>query len=188
MPTLLSSSAEVTRRAVLTSIASGAGAALAGCTVSDTEQTGARRGAGTSSADPRPDPDVALAAAALMDERHALDALKATVARHRDLRRTLSPMIEAHRAHVSLLAEAAPDDPLAPESPSLPGLPPTPFRVPRDARLARNRLATLELTLSTSAKRHSFSAESGAFARVLASLAGAAAQQAAALSSRGARS
>ncbi len=135
-------------------------------------------------ADHTPDPDVALAATALADERAALDALRATVARHRRLTSVLSPMIDSHRAHATLLARAAPpqQDPTPAEgrSPAVRSR----FAVPRDPDAARKKIGALEADLSESQKRHAFAASSGAFARLLASMAASSAQQTAVLATQ----
>lgn len=125
----------------------------------------------------KPDPDIALATAALAGERAALEALEATIASHRGSRGALRPIVEAHRAHISLLAQAARDDSPAP-TPSRPDNSSAPFRVPGTARKALARLAAEERALSTAAKRRAFTAQSGAFARLLASMAAAAGQHA----------
>ena len=177
MPPPPSPPVEVTRRAVLTGVSVVAGSVAAGCTIGrDADGTAAPKPAATSKRAAQLDPDVGLAVAALAGEQAALDAIEAVLARHRKLRRALSPIKAAHRAHVSLLAQAAPEDYPAPTTPSLPSTSPDPFRVPPRREAALNRLSALELALSTSAKRHSFAAESGAFARLLASMAAAAAQ------------
>jgi len=122
------------------------------------------------------DPDVALAAEALEAEQAVLTAIEATLERHRRLRKTLSPMLVAHRAHVSLLAQAAPGGSPSPATSSPSGAFPAPFRVRSGGRDALRRLSEIELGSSTSAKRRSFAAESGAFARLLGSMAAASAQ------------
>jgi hypothetical protein len=182
----------LTRRAAITGLAVGASALWAGCTNDD--DSGRRRRARRRREAERAaeqDPDIATAAAALADEQAVLDALTATTARHPDLTAMLSPAVEAHGAHVKLLAEAAPDqNPSASSSPApAPAVTSAPsdvpsgaaYRVPARPPAAVRRLATLEQELSTSAKRHAFAAESGAFARLLASMAASAAQHAVAL-------
>ncbi|MDQ3616887.1 MAG: hypothetical protein M3393_09730 [Actinomycetota bacterium] len=165
-------------------MALGTGTALTGCSVGPVRPPTAP---GERQEVPKPsaqlDPDIALAVAALTEERSALDALEATASRHRRLMARLSPVIETHRAHVSLLAKAAPDDPS--DAPSATprrrsGAAPS-FRVPREEEASRKELVTAEVALSTAQRRHAFAAESGAFARLLASMAAAAAQHAAEL-------
>ncbi|HZJ06927.1 MAG TPA: hypothetical protein VFD59_15840 [Nocardioidaceae bacterium] len=189
MPTPPPPADEVTRRALLSMVAGGTFAVVAGCTVgSGQEPTGRRERSSGSDRSSQLDPDVAVAAAALTGEQNALEAVEATLDHHRGLKRELAPALEAHRAHVSLLAEAAPEKPTASTSPSLPGPSFARFRVPDGERTARARISALERALSTSAKRHSFAAQSGAFARLLASMAASAAQHAALLASTGSSS
>lgn len=170
-----------TRRAVVTAVAVGLGAGLAGCTTS--EDPGARRGRTTPGATTaeQPDHDVTVAALALADEQRAVDAVQATVSRHGKLAGLLSPLVDMHTAHVDLLAEAAPEEGSSVgESPT--ASPSTPadghVRVPGDPRAALRKLVALEEELTTSSKRHSFAARSGAFARLLASMAASSAQNA----------
>lgn len=101
-------------------------------------------------------------------------ALEDTLSRHRDLRRTLPGLIEAHRAHVRLLAGAVPES----ADGDTPKNARRRIRVRKGGMAAVERLVVLERVLSTTAQRQSFAAESGAFARLLASMAAAAAQNA----------
>ena len=123
---------------------------------------------------------------ALADEQSALNAVEATAARHHTLAEHLAPVIAAHSEHVRLLAEAAPAtpaptaDPTAASpssSPSAPGEQGTRrYRVPREPQAALTSISASERDLNTSIKRHAFVAQSGAFARLLASMAASAAQ------------
>ncbi len=144
------------------------GALAGGCT----RETGGEAAA-SGPASPSPgavDPDVALAAAALAAEQQMLATLRATAHRHRGLRTVLAGTRDVHRAHVRLLDDAVPT-----------GTPTTtPGQVPeppagRDRALAA--LARAEDRLAENARHWAFDARSGAFARVLASMAAAAAQQ-----------
>jgi hypothetical protein len=119
---------------------------------------------------------VALAAAVLADEQALLARVDAVLARHPRLRRLLSGTRAGHEAHVGLLSDAAPDGGVSP-SPTT-----APTKVPGDARRAVRQLARLEDELSLADKRSAFDAQSGGFARVLASMAASAAQQSAMLS------
>ena len=168
--------APVTRRAVLLGAA---GAVLTGCTGGlkvgrdGRGRPGRRR---TSDADAQKaaeqvDPDVALAATALAVERHALAAVEATQDRHARLRVLLDPAAEAHRAHVALLADAVPDEG-ASATPAT-----TAIRVPRSRRRAVGRLVELEAELAATGRLNAFQAQSGPFARLLASMAASAGQQ-----------
>lgn len=167
----------VTRRAVLLGTA---GAVTAGCTgglkVGRDGRGRPRRDSTTAAekAAERTDPDVTLAAAALAAERLALTAVEAAQARHVRLRRLLDPTAEVHRAHIALLADAAPEELTPPPAPDV-------IRVPRSSTRAVARLAQMETELATNGRRHAFTAESGPFARLLASMAASADQQAALL-------
>lgn len=148
-------------------------------------------------AEPTPEtlPDVALAITVITDEQALLDRIDATVARHPQLTGLLADARATHAAHVALLEDAVPssataspsagDSPSAGETPSAEGSPlvdseaqPPTDRVPRDPVRAVRALARHEEDLSLVDRRSAFAAESGAFARVLASMAAAAAQQA----------
>jgi hypothetical protein len=166
----------VTRRAAVTGLAVGGSALWAGCTNDDDRRPRARRRREAQKA-VAADPDIAVAAEALAGERAVLDAVTATSTRHPDLAAALTPVMAAHEAHVTLLAAAAPDENPSASATAGPSDVP-PFRVPAKVAAAVRRLAMLELELSTEAKRHAFAAESGAFARLLASMAASAAQQA----------
>jgi hypothetical protein len=186
MPTALlaASPARLTRRAALLTVAVGMGGTLAGCTVGDEPpRSSARRGTPASSAGTE-DPDVAIAAQALAEERSALDVLQATVTRHPELTSTLNPLVEAHRAHVNLLADAAPDrTESSPASASSELSPAESVAVPANRRRALAAVAAQQDRLSLSHKRHAFAARSGAFARLLASMGASAAQHGVVLAS-----
>lgn len=146
-----------------------------------------------------------------------LDAVTATVTRHKSLRAQLAATLSVHERHVRLLTRAVPEEarpsatgsatssatpsatasaPAAPsgstgagatgpDGASAAGSPSAAAsqsegpedRVPRDPGHAVRRLARQEDRLSLANKRASFAAGSGAFARLLASMAAAAAQQ-----------
>jgi hypothetical protein len=137
---------------------------------------------------PDTDPDVALAATVLADEQGMLDRVLATVRRHPRLATTLAGARTAHTAHVDLLTAAVPQDGSSPSA--APSVEPAPApapgagatRVPARAAAALAALAREEDGLSLLGRRSAFAAESGAFARVLASMAASSAQQARALS------
>jgi hypothetical protein len=181
--------AALTRRAALLGLA---GTTTAACSPYSFQTQRRRTQRVSPSAEPEPstDPDVALAATVLAAEQAVLDRVDATLARHPSLERLLTTTRAVHDAHVELLADAAPDSPAASPTASPTGSPtesPTEeavadrVRVPRDPARAMRALARHEDDLSLAAKRSAFAAESGAFARVLASMAAAAAQQSAVL-------
>jgi hypothetical protein len=160
----------LSRRAALATVAL---TSLAACTADEKSRSGRQ-----SPQPPEVDPDVAVAAAALADHRAMLEQLRATQERHRGLDRLLGPLASAHQRHVDVLAQAVPVG-TAPSPPRRPASATTaPPAVPRDARRAVNRLVGAERALCTATKRHAFAARSGAFARVLGSMAASAAQHA----------
>ncbi len=182
--------APLTRRTALGAGLAGAGVVLVACTPSGIDRR--PKAGATAGTSPRVragvDPDVALAATVLADEQALLDRVDATIARHPDLEATLASARTAHQAHVDLLQDAVPDDArvqadgagpsVSPSvSPSVAASPTTP-RVPARAPVALRAVATAEDRLALVGRRSAFAAESGAFARVLASMAAAAAQQA----------
>lgn len=184
-PTPTAPGPPLSRRAALVTVAL---TPLAACTAEEGPRFG-RRSQGRPETDPESsprrdpevDPDVAVAAAALADHRAMLDWLQATRERHRTLDRLLDPLAARHRQHVDVLGEAVPPEatPSPRSQPASPTAPP--LVVPRDVRRAVDRLVRAERALCTSTKRHAFAARSGAFARVLGSMAAAAAQHAAVL-------
>lgn len=178
------------RTALLGTVALGT-AACTPYSLGDKHRGAGEPGQPAATAEPGFDPDVALAASVLADEQALVDRVDATTEAHPRLARLLTETRAVHVAHVDLLADAAPEDvaPTAsagsspsatPAAPSTSEADPTP-RVPRDAAQALQALARHEDDLSLADKRSAFAAESGSFARVLASMAAAAAQQSAAL-------
>lgn len=198
-PPVPTPAAALSRRVALAGLLAAAAAGVAGCTGGEDRpgrrRRGRRSGDGRRAA-ARPDdrsedrdPDIALAEEALAGEQALLDAVTRTSARHHDLAELLRPVADAHRAHVELLAEAAPDhspDPSPVPSPAAaPGA--EQFHVPARSALALRRLSRMEDDLATSGKQHAFAAQSGAFARLLASMAASAAQHTVVLRDAGGR-
>jgi hypothetical protein len=163
---------EVSRRTALGLLLS-TSAVVSGCTPRGLDRRPRSRPAAAAST-ATGDPDVALAATVLRAEQAMLDRLAVAVHHHPGLRAELAPVQAVHRAHVRLLTDAVPDHarpapaPTASASPRIPGRP--------AAALAF--LGRAEERLILVDKRNAFAAESGAFARVLAGMAAAAAQQA----------
>lgn len=182
----------VSRRAAIGLAVAGV-AVVSGCTPSGVDRRA--KPTPTQTQTPDEDPDVALAATVLTGEQAMLDRVLATVRHHPGLGPVLSGAETAHRAHVRLLTDAVPDDARPSPTPSVgasgtgaPSATPaaTPTTAPRTPVPAHPGpalalLAGEEDHLSLVDKRSAFAAESGAFARVLASMAAAAAQQAVAL-------
>ena len=179
--------AAVSRRTAVGGVAALTAVVVSGCTPRGIDRRPRARAAATTS--PRTDPDVALAAAVLTDEQDMLDRVLATLRRHPRLEPLLAGARAAHQAHVDLLTDAVPDrvrsssapSPSDGTSPSVsPSVAPStgaPPRVPARVPAALSALAGQEDRLALLGRRSAFTAESGAFARVLASMAAAASQQ-----------
>jgi hypothetical protein len=179
----------VTRRSALVGLAV-AGATAAGCTPYTVDEPAVSL---PSPSGPRGvDRDVLLARRLLDPEHAMLGLLDATVRRHPGLAGLLASGRAVHAAHVELLEEAVPEEAAgspsasppspgaatsAPSAPSAPDAPAEEVTVAAQARAAISAIARAEDRLAVLARRSAFAAESGSFARVLASLAAAAAQQ-----------
>ena len=111
---------------------------------------------------PEPDDDTALLAQVLASLDTAAAALAAVVARHPSSASSLQPFLDLHATHREVLGEAAPQlDPSAAPEPVVPGRPAA------AAALARRA----ETRLVGDLRRATVAAESGDFARALASMA-----------------
>jgi hypothetical protein len=166
----------VPRRTAIGAAAALAATVITGCTVQhgsrSTPSASASRSGG--SAREPTDPDVALAAAVLRSERAMLERVLATARRHPRLAASVSGARAAHQAHVTLLTRAVPE-----ESRSTAAAPTVePSQVSGRPRSALAALARAETRHSATGRRHAAVARSGPFARVLASMAAASAQQA----------
>jgi hypothetical protein len=178
----------MTRRGVLAAAAGLAASAVVGCTPERQRRRGEEP---PEPVEPEVDPDVVVAAEALANQEQILDLLGATGERHPGLARRLAPLVAAHEAHAALLADAVPPDVAAgpttspttsPSPTSGPDADPT--RVPRNRARAIDRVIAAERELATATKQHAFRARSGGFARLLGSMAAAAAQNEAVLASQ----
>lgn len=147
-----------TRRAVLTAALAGA---LGACTP---DSTPAPRPSDTGA-----DPDEALALEALAAQTAFLALLDAVTRDSARRLRALASTRTVHERHVALLTEAVPNPPTTQPSPG-----PALTGAGRSTYLA---LARAEDQLGQTLRRAAARAESGPFARVLASMAAAAAQQ-----------
>lgn len=168
----------LSRRAVLSAMAVSLSPSLLACTAEPRQ-----RREDPAPVEPEVDADVALAAEALTQQRTMIDLISASQERHPRLARLLGPLLTAHDAHASLLAEAAPDDESEQPSPSATPESDRRTRVARNPARAVDDLVRAERALVVATKRHAFRARSGAFARVLAGMAAAAAQNATLLES-----
>lgn len=157
-------SAPVSRRSVL---AVGLlGLTVSGCRITrDTDEAGPEASASSTATTSPADlaPDVVVATEALAQVRAARDALTATTTRIPGLAASLTAVAAMHAAHETSLVDAVPDG-----AGSTPGA--TPYAVPRGRTAALTRLAAAERQLHTSLDALALRAESGDFARLLASM------------------
>ena len=170
-PTASRTARGLSRRTAVGGLATLTAALVTGCTADrpSPPPTGPAAPTGT----PPPEPDVALAMAVLRDEQAMLDRLLATLRKHPRLAGTVAGARAAHRAHIDLLAEAVPAG-VASHGPARRRTPP----VADGPAAALAALVRAEDRLAAQDRRSALTAESGALARVLASMAAAAAQQA----------
>lgn len=194
-PSRASSGVRLTRRTALVAAAAALGGVASGCTPVGTGQRAGERETRPAPVVPEVDPDVAIATVALQGQRAVIDLVEATVTRHPRLEELLAPVLTTHRAHAALLDEAVPEEgPAASPTPSVsasPGAPSGPAApetsgarrtpVPRRRDRALEAVVEAERALTTATKQHAFQAQSGSFARLLGSMAAAAAQNAAVL-------
>jgi hypothetical protein len=133
-----------------------AAGALAACSDDSTTTEPRRPPAGLA-------PDVAIATSALAEIRAVRAAASATLARHPVGRPTLAPLIRVHRAHEAALVDAVPDRATTTARPAR-------YVVPRKRGKALTRLAAREQRLHDRLDALALQAQSGQFARLLASM------------------
>ena len=184
MPTELPPSPEpgLHRRTALGALVA-LGAVTAGCTRQPEKQAPS-----SPARKPEEDPDVTLVTGVLTAEQGVLDLVESVMQRHRDLRSLLTSTRDVHQAHIQLLADAVPKAGKASSPSHSASAPASASASPSPAVTAPSRPAQAlaavvraEDDLCLVDKRSAFAAESGAFARILASMAAAAAQQSARL-------
>ncbi len=146
-----------------------AGLAVAGCRADGTDDTGTGTPAATPAPEPSLEPDVVVATTALAEVRALRQAATGTLTRFPDARATLAPLVALHQAHESALVDAVPER-------ARPSASPAPYRVPRRRGRALSVLAARERGLHDTLGGLAVDAQSGRFARLLASM-GAAVQQ-----------
>lgn len=163
----------MSRRTALGAVLLGTGAAAVGCDGTDrsapVEETPAdRTRADESPTDEVPtepaeeDPDVSLLREQLAGIVETATLVTATSRRHRPLRRQLSALQDMHAAHRDVLGEAAADGTAEPSG--------TRSRVPRRKGQALAAVRRREEQLAAALERGAVAAESGSFARALASM------------------
>ena len=108
-------------------------------------------------------PDVAVATAALAAIRATQSAVVATQARYPGTRSQLMTLRQMHQAHEATLVHAVPDRASA-------SVRPAPYAVPRGREAALRALRAHEQRLHTSLDGLALRAQSGDFARLLASM------------------
>lgn len=149
----------LTRRSALGAAAlASLGAAATGC--DDPSATPAARATVRST---EITPDVALAVELVAGVQRSVALTTDVVRRFPLLRPSLRPLLETQRAHLALLAEAVPEQ--AMPSPSATGVPTTTDREAARARVVRSATVRREAFNAAAVE-----AESGQFARVLASM------------------
>lgn len=123
-------------------------------------------------------PDVSVATRALAEIRAVAAAVDATVARFPGTRSRLASLAALHRTHEVSLADAVPDRATAAASPSAsPTASPAPYAVPRDRDRALTALTAREQRLHDTLGALALQAQSGDFARLLASMGAAVSQR-----------
>jgi hypothetical protein len=170
--------AHPSRRTVVAAAVSLPAAAAAGCSLGTPEESPQAAARGDA------DPDVALLDEVAGGTQAMVALYEETLRRHGGLRRDLEPLLTAHRAHAEALGEAAPPTrgPAGPNSgpgagagsraqQARPDVPGRAGAALRELRAAERRAAD-DLHVATGR------ADSGAFARLLASMAAASAQHA----------
>ena len=115
-------------------------------------------------------PDVAVATSALAEIRAVRSAVDKTLARFPESRPRLVPFGQMHRAHEKSLADAVP-------ARAQPAATPAPYVVPRKRDVALTGLATREQRLHDTLDALALRAQSGDFARLLASMGAAVSQR-----------
>jgi hypothetical protein len=163
-----------TRRTVVTAVVALPAAAAAGCSLGapdgSRQATSGRGGA---------DPDVALLDRVAGGTERMVALYEATMERHRDLRGDLRGLLAAHRAHAAALGEAAPParGTGGPGAGSRQPATPRPDVAGRPGAAVRE-LRAAERDASDELQAAAARADSGPFARLLASMAAASAQHA----------
>jgi len=115
-------------------------------------------------------PDVAVATRALAEITAVRAAVSGTLSRHPASRAQLRALARMHRAHEETLVDAVPER-------ARPTAKPAPYVVPRERKAALRKLATREQRLHDSLGRLALRAQSGDFARLLASMGSATSQR-----------
>ncbi|KRF36377.1 hypothetical protein ASG94_02640 [Nocardioides sp. Soil805] len=143
---------------------------LAGCTL---DPPSAEPAAGAPE-DPEPDADVLLLGTVLAALDDTVALVTATLARHPRLAGDLQPLVDVHAAHRAVLDEAADVEQDTTDVPTVPGR----------QELALDRVRRAETRLAGALRAATGTAQSGDFARALASMAASVTQHLSVLDSR----
>ena len=108
-------------------------------------------------------PDVAVATRALDEIRAVRAAVSRTISKHPPSRPELAPLVRMHTAHAETLVEAVPERARTEANPA-------PYVVPRKRAIALRKLEARERHLHDQLAGLALRAESGDFARLLASM------------------
>ena len=108
-------------------------------------------------------PDVAVATRALAEIRAVRAAVSRTISKHPPSRPALAPLVQMHTAHAETLVEAVPERARTEANPA-------PYVVPRKRAIALRKLEAREQRLHEQLAGLALRAESGDFARLLASM------------------
>jgi hypothetical protein len=157
----------LTRRTVLASTLA-IGVLASGCTTAGSAGQRAR----LARAMPRFRPDVGLALRVLEREQAALALAAASLPGHTALGETVRTVTHVHERHIRVLARALPKGAPRPRS----RIPPVTLPVPHDGHQLLLALADRENRLAEANRQSALLADSGALARLLGSMAAAAAQ------------
>ncbi len=155
----------IARRSLIAGAAGMAALAASGCSVNNPVSK--------KKAPPTPaelTPDVAVATRALAEITAVRAAVSGTMSRHPDSRAQLRQVVRMHRAHEKTLVNAVPER-------ARPTAKPAPYVVPRKRKAALRKLATREQRLHDSLGGLALRAQSGDFARLLASMGAATSQR-----------
>ena len=153
-----SAGSRLSRRALVVGVLGGvAGMAVTACSSGDdtAEKTPASP-AGLA-------PDVAVATTALAEIQAVREAVSATLAHFPASRSVLGSLVTLHQAHEATLVDAVPDR-------ATPSAGPAPYAVPRQREKALATLARREQRLHDTLDGLALRAQSGQFARLLASM------------------
>lgn len=171
--TRLSTGGSLSRRSLMTAGAVGvAGLLVSGCSVNNPISDDTSPEAPTELA-----PDVAVATTALAEITVVRSAVHDTLTRFPATRAQLTPFVQMHQAHEVSLADAVPDQAKKGASKKGASAAPAPYVVPRQRNVALRRLLAREQRLHDTLDGLALRAQSGDFARLLASMGAAVSQQ-----------